>query len=61
MNKRTMEQAFNEWMRRYIDEPDAYKGQVSQVMDFLKSENDGVEPDYGAWCTAYLTGLMNDD
>lgn len=57
---RTTAQAFNEWMRRFIEEPDSYKSTVAEVKDFLAAEANGVEPDYGTWCEAYLARLMSE-
>jgi hypothetical protein len=44
---------FNEWMRRYIDEPERYSREFQTVQDFLTDESAGVEPSYGETCMAY--------
>lgn len=46
--------AFNEWMRRYIEDPDTFSREFQSVRDFLAAENAGVTPSYGEECTAYL-------
>ena len=55
---RTEAQAFNEWMRRYIDEPDRFKREWQQVEEFKREHADGVVPSYGDRCAEYLQRLM---
>ena len=50
-------EAFNEWMRRYIDEPERYRREMSEIKEFLASEADGKTPDYGERCSAYLESI----
>lgn len=51
---------FNEWMRRYIDEPERFSREIQDVQDFLRAEASGQEPSYGAECAAYLAKLHAD-
>jgi hypothetical protein len=55
-----MAQAFNEWMRRYIEEPERFAREWQTVEEFKADESAGIEPDYGATCEAYLRGLMGE-
>ena len=52
--------AFNEWMRRYTDEPDAFSQQWQDVVEYLKEIDAGTEPTYGQTCAAYLANIMAD-
>ena len=54
MDKETMAKAFNEWMRRYIEEPETFKAEFRTVIEFQQAEANGKEPTYGDNCTAYL-------
>jgi len=50
--------ANNEWMRRYIEEPESFKAEFRSVVQFLEEESKGEEPSYGASCHAYMIKLM---
>ncbi len=50
----------NEWMRRFIEEPEKFDREFQSVTDFLKSEASGEEPSYGARCTAYQFKLLDE-
>ena len=52
--------AFNEWMRRFIDEPDRFKTESQEITDFTKSKLNDKEPDYGTSCTAYLQKILDE-
>ena len=54
----TMDEAFNEWMRRYTEEPDRFKREWQSVGEYLAAIGAGETPTYGASCEAYLKGLM---
>lgn len=47
MSKEMMARAFNEWMRRYTEDPRAFEAEFQTVQRFLKEKSDGVEPSYG--------------
>jgi len=55
-----MAKAFNEWMRRYIEEPERFAHELKSVRAFEKAEAEGQEPDYGADCTSYLSAILNE-
>lgn len=57
MNKKQMTGAFNEWMRRYTEEPDKFEAEFQSVGEFLKETDGGKEPSYGRHCAAYLEKL----
>jgi hypothetical protein len=58
MNEQIVANAFNEWMRRYTEEPDQFAREWQTVGEFLRQEAAGDEPDYGKSCAAYLSKLM---
>lgn len=51
---------FNEWMRRFIEEPDRFSREFKDVQDFLADEAAGREPSYGEACTAYQFQLLDE-
>ena len=55
---RTMAQAFNEWMRRYTDEPERFAADFRTCGEFLAEAARGEEPSYGETCAVYLADLM---
>ena len=54
--------AFNEWMRRYTDDPEQFQNEYETVKRFLAektaSENVGPEPAYGMIRAGYLEYLV---
>lgn len=57
MTKKQMIAAFNEWMRRYTENPEAFEREFETVGKFLTALNDGREPDYGEICAALIEEL----
>ncbi|GEP11671.1 hypothetical protein [Methylobacterium gnaphalii] len=57
MTNAQMARAFNEWMRRFIEEPDQFAREFEEVNRYLTDQGDGREPTYGETCTAYLHEL----
>lgn len=55
-----MAKAFNEWMRRYIEEPERFAHELKSVRAFEKAEAEGQEPDYGTDCTSYLCAILRE-
>jgi hypothetical protein len=53
----TLAAAFNEWMRRYIEEPERFAHEIQTVRQFMATMADGNEPSYGDECAAYLLEL----
>jgi hypothetical protein len=47
--------AFNEWMRRYIKNPEGFEREFQSVQSFQSSKG---KPSYGKDCTRYLTKLL---
>lgn len=52
-----MTKAFNEWMRRFTEEPDQYEREYTTIKKFLEESNEGKEPTYGQICSAYMREL----
>lgn len=55
-----MAKAFNEWMRRYIEEPERFEVEFRAVKAFEAAEAEDQEPSYGRECTAYLQAILNE-
>ena len=51
---------FNEWMRRYTQEPERFEREWQSVQMFLESEKAGETPSYGQQCTAYIELLASE-
>lgn len=60
MTNAQMAKCFNEWMRRFIDEPDRFEREFKAVNDFLADEADGKEPTYGETCSQYMSDLAKE-
>jgi hypothetical protein len=50
----------NEWMRRFIEEPEQFQAQFRSVTEFLTDITLGREPSYGERCTAYQFQLLDE-
>lgn len=55
-----MVKCFNEWMRRFIQEPERFEAEFKTVNRFLADENEGREPSYGETSAAYMEQLMQE-
>lgn len=60
MTNAQMAKCFNEWMRRYIEDPDRFKREFQTVHDFLQEEAEGREPTYGEVSAAYMNRIARD-
>ena len=60
MTNAQMVKCFNEWMRRFIDEPDRFNREFQSVNTFLADEAEGREPSYGEGCAAYMEQLVTE-
>jgi hypothetical protein len=60
MNREQLAAAFDEWMRRYIDEPEKFASDYATIKQFMDEELDGIEPTYGAMCAAYLDQINSE-
>lgn len=58
MDKEKAAKAFNEWMRRFEQEPERFENEYESVKRFLREKAAGREPSYGERCAAYLEKLM---
>jgi len=61
MRTRTTAEAFNEWMRRYIESPEQFSREFEAVTAFLAEQSQHKPPTYGEECAAYLAQLMAED
>ena len=52
--------AFNEWMRRYTDEPERFLREWQVVQQFLAEDAKSGTPTYGNTCEAYLAELITE-
>ena len=52
--------AFNEWMRRYEEEPERFEREARSLKDFRASVAKGEEPTYGTCCVDYLNKILVD-
>jgi hypothetical protein len=51
--------AFDEWMRRYIDEPERFQREFQAVQDFISSGSGRSGPStYGENCAHYLGQIL---
>lgn len=60
MTNAQMVKCFNEWMRRFIEEPQRFQVEFQTVNQFLKDEADGREPTYGETSAAYMSQLATE-
>ena len=58
MDKANLAKAFNEWMRRFEQEPERFESEYAGVKKFLEEKAAGQEPSYGERCVAYLDRLL---
>lgn len=58
MDAEKLANAFNEWMRRFEQEPERFESEYASVKRFLQEKADGREPTYGESCAAYLIELL---
>lgn len=58
MDQQQAAKILNEWMRRYIDEPERFSREFQAVSEFLADEAKGVEPSYGVSCAEYMFQIL---
>lgn len=56
---RTIAEAFNEWMKRYVEDPDGFEREWMTVGKFLAEQNGGQIPSYGQIAAATLQGFID--
>lgn len=52
--------AMNEWMRRFVQEPERFAAEIRTVNLFVAEEAAGREPSYGQGCAEYLDRIRRD-
>lgn len=60
MNNAQMVVCFNEWMRRFIEDPVGFQREFETVNEFLREQSGGEEPSYGEACAAYMVQLAGE-
>ena len=60
MTQEVMATAFNEWMRRYTEEPQRFGREWQTISKFLAEQSAGETPSYGARSAAYLLQLAEE-
>lgn len=50
--------AFNEWLRRYTEDPTGFEAEFQTVGRFREEHARGEEPSYGETCVAYFEALI---
>lgn len=61
MNDDTLELCFNEWLRRYTNDPAAFEAEFATVERFKRENDSGISPSYGAVCVAYLHKIESEN
>jgi hypothetical protein len=57
MDKQLMALCFNEWMRRYTEEPQRFAAEFQEAGLYLAEVAAGKTPSYGDNCAAYMQQL----
>ena len=60
LNQEVMALAFNEWMRRYTEEPERFEREWRTVAKFLAEKSADETPSYGRSSAAYLVQLAEE-
>lgn len=60
MTKEQMVAAFNEWMRRYTEDPASFAAEFQSVGEFLAQQAAGAEPSYGQTCAEMMESFHRD-
>lgn len=60
MTAADMARTLNEWMRRFIEEPEKFQAEFRSVTEFLAEVTLGREPSYGEHCAAYQFRLLDE-
>lgn len=60
MTKAQMALCFNEWMRRYTEDPTGFAREFEYVNTYLADKAEGREPTYGETSAAYMAKLASE-
>ena len=52
--------AFNEWQRRYIEDPDSFESMWASIKTTITERSLGKKPSYGALCVATLEHMLEE-
>jgi hypothetical protein len=58
LTKQQLAAAFNEWMRRYTENPEQFAREWQAILDFKLARIHDNEPIYGAQCAEYLLSII---
>lgn len=54
----TMAEAFDEWMRRYKENPEQFGNEMQGIIAHSRKKRSAEASEYGNDCAAYLSALM---
>jgi hypothetical protein len=60
LSKAQIAAAFNEWMRRYIEEPERFERELLCVRAFENETLHGHAPSYGTECADYILQIAGE-
>jgi hypothetical protein len=60
VDRSLLARAFNEWLRRFTENPEQFEHEWETVHKFLEERNNGEEPSYGDECAEYLLSIIAD-
>ena len=53
-----LSKAFNEWMRRYTENPAEFQREFETVLEYRDAQSEEREPAYGMSCALYLERMI---
>ncbi len=57
---RRFARVFNEWMRRYIDDPERFEREFVSVLSYVRNAACDRDPPYGRACAEYFFQLLGE-
>lgn len=60
LDEERLEWAFNEWLRRYTENPAEFEREFQFIGEFLQEQSEGKPPSYGQRTIAYLKKLIEE-
>lgn len=61
VHKDQLAAAFDRWMQKYIDHPEAFEREWQAVVRHIEEDATGAAHTYGAACVAYLQKLLAEE
>jgi hypothetical protein len=59
-NEQELAKGFNEWMRRFIEEPARFRREFEVVREFMKWHDAGQVPTYGETAAFYILNIIDE-